>query len=113
MKLSTTSLAPHRIILHIEGRLDAETCNTLKRAFHDHSVNGVKFITVEMSQVQFVDSSGLSALISGLKVMRQTNGALNLAAPGTQARSALRLTMLDTVLPVFETVEEAVAAHSA
>lgn len=112
MKLSTTSLEPSRIVLNVEGRLDAETCNTLKRAFHDHAMNGVKFITVEMSQVAFVDSSGLSALISGLKVMRQTGGSLNLAAPGAQARSALRLTLLDTVLPVFDSVEEALAASA-
>lgn len=112
MNLTTTPLEdPHKLVVHVEGRLDAETCNTLKRAFQDYAAGGVRFVTVEMSQVSFIDSSGLSALISGLKVLRQAGGSLNLAAVGAQARAALRLTLLDTVLPVFDTVEQAAAAH--
>ncbi len=111
MKISFDPVEPGQLVLHVEGRLDAETCNTLKRSFQDHVAAGTKYVTVEMSQVTFIDSSGLSALISGLKALRQAGGGLNLAAVGTQARTALRLTLLDTVLPVFETVSDATAAH--
>jgi anti-anti-sigma factor len=107
MKLSAKTIEPQRIVIHVEGRLDAETCNPLKQAFHDYVANGVRHVTVEMSQVAFIDSSGLSALISGLKTLRQSGGTLNLAAVGAQVRTALRLTLLDTVLPIFETVDEA------
>jgi anti-sigma B factor antagonist len=110
MKLTTSPVDQHQIVVSIDGRLDAETCNTLKQAFHDHAANGVQWVTVEMSQVTFIDSSGLSALISGLKTLRQAGGSLNLAAVGTQARTALRLTLLDTVLPIYGTVPEAIGA---
>lgn len=113
MKITTLSAEPRRVVIQVEGRLDAETCNLLKQAFHDHVAEGVRYVTVEMSQVMFIDSSGLSALISGLKTLRQTGGGLNLAAVGAQARTALRLTLLDTVLPIFDTVEAARAAHPA
>ncbi len=111
MKLTPHLVDSDRIVIHVDGRLDAETCNMLKRAFQDHVASGIRHITVEMSQVSFIDSSGLSALISGLKALRQTGGSLNLAAVGSQARAALRLTLLDTVLPVFESEAEAVNAH--
>lgn len=107
MKLTTTVVEPHRIVVAVEGRLDAETCNQLKQAFHDHVAGGVRHVTVEMSQVAFIDSSGLSALISGLKTLRQSGGTLNLATVGAQVRTALRLTLLDTVLLIFDTVEGA------
>lgn len=110
MKLTTTMVDKRQLVLAVEGRLDAETCNTLKQAFHDHVAGGRQLVTVEMSQVSFIDSSGLSALISGLKTLRQAGGGLNLAAVGAQARTALRLTLLDTVLPIFDTVAEATAA---
>jgi anti-anti-sigma factor len=112
MKLTTTSVEHRRLVLHVEGRLDAETCNTLKQAFHDYVATGIQYVTVEMSAVSFIDSSGLSALISGLKTLRQASGGLNLAAVGPQARTALRLTLLDTVLPIFDTVPEATEALS-
>ena len=70
----------------------------------------LELVTVEMSRVSFIDSSGLSALISGLKTLRQAGGGLNLAAVGAQARTALRLTLLDTVLPIYATVAEATTA---
>lgn len=110
MKLSSSPVDKRQVVVAVEGRLDAETCNALKQAFHDHAANGVQWVTVEMSQVSFIDSSGLSALISGLKTMRQSGGGLNLAAVGSQARTALRLTLLDTVLPIYDSVVEAAAA---
>jgi anti-anti-sigma factor len=111
MKISVHPVEPGQLVMHVEGRLDAETCNTLKRSFQDQVTAGARYITVEMSQVAFIDSSGLSALISGLKALRQAGGGLNLANVAAQARAALRLTLLDTVLPIFETVSEATAAH--
>lgn len=110
MKLTQTAVDKRQLVLSVDGRLDAETCNAVKQAFHDFAAGGQKFVTVEMSRVSFIDSSGLSALISGLKTLRQTGGGLNLAAVGAQARTALRLTLLDTVLPIYDTVAEATTA---
>jgi anti-anti-sigma factor len=110
MKLTTSPLDTRQIVVAVEGRLDAETCSALKQEFHDQAARGVQWVTVEMSQVTFIDSSGLSALISGLKTLRQAGGGLNLAAVGNQARTALRLTLLDTVLSIYGTVAEAAAA---
>jgi anti-sigma B factor antagonist len=110
MNLSVTRVEPGALVLHIEGRLDGETCDRVKQAFREQAAAGAHHITVEMSQVSFLDSAGMSALISGLKTMRQKGGSLNLAAAGAQARTALRLTLLDTVLPIFDTVKDALAA---
>ncbi|MCS6911044.1 MAG: STAS domain-containing protein, partial [Anaerolineales bacterium] len=60
MKISIHPVEPGQLVLHVEGRLDAETCNTLKRLFQDQVAAGTRYITVEMSQVAFIDSSGLS-----------------------------------------------------
>jgi len=113
MELLTTTLDKRQLILHVDGRLDADTCTAVKQAFYNFAASGVQLVTVEMSRVQFIDSSGLSALISGLKTLRGAGGALNLAAVGPQARTALRLTLLDTVLPVYDTVAEATEALGA
>jgi anti-sigma B factor antagonist len=97
-------------VVEVIGRLDAETCEGLKHAFVDLVARGVRQATVDMAAVTFLDSSGLSALVAGLKTMRQAGGDLNLAAVRPQARTALRLTLLDTVLHVHDTREAAVSA---
>ena len=110
MKITTNYLTePGSAILHLEGRFDAETAGLLKQAVKDLIADGVKFVTVDMARVSFLDSSGLSALVAALKTLRRLDGRLNLAAVGPQARTALRLTLLDRVLPTFETVADAVA----
>jgi anti-sigma B factor antagonist len=60
-------------------------------------------------QVNFIDSSGLGALISGLKSARQAGGDLRIANPGEQARVVLKLTTLDRVLRPYDSVEDALA----
>jgi anti-sigma B factor antagonist len=109
MNIATEPLDPGRVILHLEGRFDADTADTFKQAAKALAAGGVKFITVDLARVSFLDSSGLSALVSVFKTLRPSGGQLNLAAAGPQARTALRLTLLERVLPVFETVAEAVA----
>jgi anti-sigma B factor antagonist len=109
MNVTTEPLDPGCVILHLEGRFDADTAGAFKLAAKALAAGGVKFITVDLARVSFLDSSGLSALVSMFKTLRQSGGHLNLAAAGPQARTALRLTLLDKVLPVFETVAEAVA----
>ena len=109
MNVTTEVLGPDRENLHLEGRLDADTAGVFKHAAKELAAGGVKFMSVDLARVSFLDSSGLSALVSMFKALRQSGGLLNLAAAGPQARTALHLTLLDKVLPLFETVAEAVA----
>ena len=69
--------------------------------------DGHRRLVVDLGQVNFIDSSGLGALISGLKSARQAGGDLRIASPGEQARVVLKLTMLDRVLRPYDSVEEA------
>ncbi|MBV9581366.1 MAG: STAS domain-containing protein [Chloroflexi bacterium] len=68
---------------------------------------GQRHLVVDLGQVKFIDSSGLGALISGLKSARQAGGDLRIARPGEQALVVLKLTTLDRVLRPYATVEDA------
>jgi anti-sigma B factor antagonist len=107
MNITVDTIAPTQVVVHVEGRLDAETAEAFKFKTKDIAGGGVKYITVDIEKLTFIDSSGLSAIVSTLKLLRQSGGALNLARVGPQAKTALRLTMLDKVLNRFDTVDEA------
>lgn len=64
-------------------------------------------VVIDLGPTTFIDSSGLGALVSGLKTCRQAGGDLRIAAPGEQVRTVLRLTNLDRILRAHDTVEDA------
>ncbi len=89
------------------GRLDIETASELRERLKELAGDGPSLIVVDLQSVDFIDSSGLSALVSGMKAIRQEGGLISLSRPHPQALTALRLTLLDRVFPIFPSVEEA------
>ena len=99
-----------KAILRPIGRMDVESSPTVRQAILDMVEQNISTIVVDLSQVEFMDSSGLSALISGMKALRRIEGRLNICNANAQIRTALRLTMLDRVLPVYDSLD--MALHS-
>jgi anti-sigma B factor antagonist len=89
------------------GRVDADTGSQLKLELQRLAGEGVLLIVVDLHEVDFMDSSGLSALVSGLRALREHDGSLHLCRPQPQPLTALKLTMLDRVFPIFDTPKEA------
>lgn len=98
-------------VLRPEGRLDLLSAAQLKQQLTDAVAGGAQQLVIDMAGVTFIDSSGLGALIGGLKAARLAGGDLRIARAGEQARLVLELTRLDRVLQAYATVEEAVAGY--
>ncbi len=99
-------------IVRLDGRLDLVTAGEAKQRMVDAVEGGQKRLVVDMGNVDFVDSSGLGAIVGVLKAARQAGGDLRIACPTSQFRSILELTMLDRVLRPYETVEEALTGYA-
>lgn len=92
-----------------QGRLTAVGAPAVKRQVSDLIGSGQNRIVVDLSGVDFIDSSGLGALIGGLKAARVAGGDLRVAASSEAVGSVLRLTNLDRVLRNHSSVESAFA----
>jgi anti-anti-sigma factor len=68
---------------------------------------GTVRLVVDLAGTDFIDSSGLGALITGLKKSRQAGGDLRLANPTPQIKAVLEMTNLNRVLQPVASVEEA------
>jgi anti-anti-sigma factor len=99
-------------LFHLTGRIDITSANDLKRVLAEHVGEGNSRLVVDLESVSFVDSSGLSALVSGLRVARRAGGDLRLAAPGEQPRAVLGLTSLDQIFSITATLAEAIDGYS-
>ncbi len=63
-------------------------------------------VVLDMSAVEFCDSTGMNVLLSALKRLRERGGTLEVAAPRPAVRKILQVTGLDSVFVVHETLPE-------
>lgn len=89
------------------GKLNLVSAPPVKARIDDLVRSGRSHVVVDLGEVEFVDSSGLGALIGGLKAARQAGGDLRIARAGTQVMAVLKLTNLDRILAPFDSVAEA------
>ena len=90
-----------------EERLDAHNSNDLKKEIHGLFEQGKKNIVVDMTDIRFIDSSGLGAMVSGFKNAISHQGTLKLAGLQSQVKSMFELTRLHRVFEIFDTTSEA------
>ena len=95
------------VVVRPEGRLNMMAAPGLREQLHSLVQGGKTRLVVDLSGVDTIDSSGLGALISGLKAARQSGGDLKIAAPGEQAMAVLELTNLKRVLKSYESADTA------
>jgi anti-sigma B factor antagonist len=108
MQIDSHEIRPAVTALRLDGRLNLVSAPQLKAAVTTAVQDGYPRVVVDLSAVTFLDSSGLGALIAGLKATRQAGGDLRMTGANEQVRTVLRLTNLDRVLRPYETVEAAV-----
>lgn len=94
-------------VIHANGRLNMLSAPALKDLVTGivHT-DGRSHVVVDLAETDFMDSTGLGALISGLKTARSAGGDLRIARAGKQVMMVLRLTSLDRILQTHDTVEE-------
>lgn len=94
-------------IIRGEGRLNMVSAPLLREAVTEAIAGGRPRIVVDLSGVEFMDSSGLGALVGCLKTARQAGGDLRISAPSDQVVMVLQLSNLDRILTSYATAEAA------
>jgi anti-anti-sigma factor len=107
MRIEVERPRPDQVVLRPLGRMDATNAPLLKEELQQVIKGNPTRVIVDMAGVDFIDSSGLSTLVTGMKALRRQGATLSLSRPHPQALTALRLTMLDRVFEIFASVEEA------
>ena len=98
-------------VIELNGRLDLLSAAAVRRDLAKAVSEGHHRLVVDLAGVDFIDSTGLGSLISGLKAARLVGGDLRLAAPGAQVRTILQLTTLDRVLKPYKSIEDALEGY--
>jgi anti-sigma B factor antagonist len=97
------------IIAEVIDRFDVVTAPEVKADLVNVISDGAQTLIIDLSQVSFLDSSGVGALVAIHKAIEQAGGQLHLAAPTRQAHLVLRLTQLESMFSLHRTIDDALA----
>ncbi|GAA0576422.1 STAS domain-containing protein [Kribbella sandramycini] len=107
LTIRTAEAADH-LLLTVIGDLDLENAPAMTAALKD--AIGVRPVILDLTGVDFMDSSGLGVLVGAHKEAAAHGAALLLAAPGPRLQKIFKITKLHKVFAVYESVPAAVAA---
>jgi anti-sigma B factor antagonist len=106
--LNTEDRIGEVVVLRVEERrLDAANAPSFKQELNREIDQGATQIVLDLRGVEFVDSSGLGALVSCLKRLGPLGGVA-IAGAGDAVQRLFTLTRMDRVFSLHPTVEEAV-----
>lgn len=98
-------------VLRPEGELDAFTATPFRRAIADMATSAR--LVIDLSEVAFIDSAGLGALVGGIRRTRELGGQVSVSCNRPGLLRVLRNTGFDTFVTVADTLDEAVWAVEA
>jgi anti-sigma B factor antagonist len=95
-------------VLKLSGRLDLNNGNKLKETVREVLGSQRTIIHLNLNDVEFVNSSGLGALVSIMKEIRLHRGRLTLSDMADYVREVFDITQLSHIFEIFPTEEEAI-----
>jgi anti-sigma B factor antagonist len=109
MQLDTETRDGKTLIRLQQERLDAHNSGDLRDNILKLLETGETHLVVDLSQVRFIDSSGLGALLSGYKNATLRAGSFVLTGLQPRVQSMFELTRLHRVFEIFPSVEDALS----
>ncbi len=97
-------------VLQVEGQLIVGNRQELKDLVQGTLDRGERRLLIDFSQTGYIDSSGLGALVSISRRIREAGGELRLSGLNEDLRSLFELTKLDTLFTIADTPQQALAS---
>ncbi len=98
------------VIVLPDEEIEVYNISEIKEVLFDIIEKGNRKLIMDMSKVEYIDSSGLGVLVSVLKKVKVSEGKLVLISPKSSVKQILSLTNLDKVFNIQDTLENAVDA---
>ncbi|NEN90144.1 MAG: STAS domain-containing protein [Okeania sp. SIO3H1] len=103
--MKAIDVSQHTIVIP-NHRLDLAGANAIKQEFVSLLEKKYNLWIIDMANVEFIDSSGLSALVIGLKKAREHGYSLAICNLNPTVRLVFEITQLDRVFQIFDTIDD-------
>ena len=95
------------VIMELAGEIDMKCSAKIKDKFKEIFSRKPHSVIVDMTEVSFMDSSGLAVLVGALKRSRINNSELKLAGLTKEVKDIFEICKLETIFQFFDTTDEA------
>jgi anti-sigma B factor antagonist len=109
MQLAHEMLGRVLVVKPLETRIDGTVATEFRSAMKAFIEDGQEAIVLDLSEVDFLDSTGLGTLVATLKMLRG-KGQLVISGASGKVVSLFKITRMDQVFRTFATTNEAVTA---
>jgi len=105
MQIATTP-GSDRYVITVSGEVDLATSPDLDAAIIAALDSGAGSLVVDLTDVSFMDSSGLGVIVRGLKRCREADKDLDLVITNERVLKVFGITGLDQVIPIHDSLED-------
>ncbi len=110
MDFTTETKGPATVISLAGNMMGGPDASKLNSTLHELLAAGKKQVVLDLSRVQFINSSGLGLLIGGVNAMHAGGGALKIAGASEKILALIKITKLERIFETHATVADALAS---
>ncbi len=110
MGFSKTTSGNAVTVVRVDGQLIVGNRQELKQLIHEGLEAGERKFVIDCTHTGYIDSSGLGALVTISKKVRESGGDMRLAGLNDDLRSLFELTKLDTLFQISDTRDRALSS---
>ena len=112
-ELSSERLDARTHVIHVKGEIHVSTAKEFAQRLDDAIAQDATSIVLDLMEVEFIDSTGLSVLLTGLRSVTLRGGRLALAISNPTVLRLFEITRLDSTFDIHPQLEPAIAAVQA
>jgi anti-sigma B factor antagonist len=106
--LTEEPLDDKSVVLRVEGEIHATTAPAFSECLNEAIVDGKTGVILDLTGVEFIDSTGLSVLLNGLRRVTRVRGTMVLACANPTVLRLFEITKLDSTFEILPTCDEAI-----
>ncbi len=99
-------------VCYVDGEIDINTSPGIKKSFDRLISSKAPRIVINLSNVTYVDSSGLATLVEILKSMRSYGGRLRLTNLSSKVKSLFEITKLEKLFEIMADEQDAISTFA-
>ena len=110
MKYTLEKTEKYTLVQLHEDKLNSIVAPELESELVKLNAEGIKNIIIDIKEVRYVDSSGLSSILVGNRICENEQGLFVLTGINEHVMKLIKISQLDTILTILPTIEESVDA---
>lgn len=108
MKYTIEKTEKYSLLQLHEEKLTSIIAPDLKAELVKLNAEGIRNIILDLNEVKYVDSSGLSSILVGNRLCENEEGMFAIASPNDHVMKLIKISQLDSILTILPTKEEAI-----